>query len=187
MDVENWLSSIDTSLIKYADDFRSLDFENTSSLRFFRAKDFDKFFHSVSLTHRRMILHSVEKLQTPDGKKIAMSYLTPEQDTVSDLPPLWEPRHGAPNARTQLFKYKSPLELSIEEMDEKVQCAEVELESAVSFQTELRQKFLSVINNKSGLQCGKCHLRQGHSKKKCPNDKCISAESCDVDKHSDEK
>ena len=41
--------------------------------------------------------------------------------------------------------------------------------------------------NKSGKQCGKCHLFQNHRKNNCPNDICVSAIiCCDVSKHPEE-
>jgi hypothetical protein len=64
--IENWLVGIDSILLKYAPEFRKLDIVNRNCVKFMRPRDFDKF--RISSVHRRMILHEVEKLQTPGPK-----------------------------------------------------------------------------------------------------------------------
>ena len=84
--------------------------------------------------------------------------------------------------------YKSPLENALEEMDDKIQVLEVEVLTSKEYKESLDDKYSSVKVDKTKAQCGKCHLRTGHTKRNCTNEACTSAESCcDIDKHADEK
>lgn len=201
--IEEWLYRIEPDLGKYEEDFRKLDFKNTKSLRFLRQRDLDKFSLKVSSVHKRMILHAVEKLQSPDSKRITEEFRSPgfidkcsalDEGTPTGKFPRkkdsgFENGVSAKRAKTQLFKYQTPMELALAEMDEKIIVLETEVDSAKEYQTELIKKFcFGDSNNKTILQCGKCHMREGHSKRSCANELCLSAQSCgDVDKHPEEK
>ena len=52
---------IDPSLRKYVDDFKRLDVYNVNTLKFFKAKDIDKFSVAVSTVQKRMIMNAVAK------------------------------------------------------------------------------------------------------------------------------
>ena len=66
--VESWLKSLDNSMLRYTEDFRKLDFNNTKTLKFFKNEDFENFSVKPSTAHRRMIINAVAKLQTPQSK-----------------------------------------------------------------------------------------------------------------------
>ena len=66
--VEQWLISLDSSLSRYANEFRSLDYCNTNSIKYFVTQEFDNFKVKPSNAHRRMILNAVAKMQTPTSR-----------------------------------------------------------------------------------------------------------------------
>ena len=66
--VTEWLNDIDPMLDRYVGDFVRLDFTNTNSFKYFTSADFALFYVPVSAAHRRMIINSVAKLQTPKSK-----------------------------------------------------------------------------------------------------------------------
>ena len=62
----------------------------------------------------------------------------------------------------------------------------IELESAKWYLTDLKKRYCSdwVTIDKTIPQCSKCHLRDGHSRRRCLWGDCQDPESCsDVDKH----
>lgn len=69
LSIRTWLSGIDSSLLKYQDDFEKLDFINGNCVNFLCQSDFTKFEVYPSDLHQRMILNAVAKLQTPNSKK----------------------------------------------------------------------------------------------------------------------
>jgi hypothetical protein len=86
------------------------------------------------------------------------------------------------------YVYKSPLQMAVADMEDELSMKEIELESARENLSDLKTRYFSASKSMSGVQCGRCHLKVGHSKRKCLNESCISAESCcDLDKHPDEK
>ena len=89
-----------------------------------------------------------------------------------------------------LSSYKSPIDLDIEAKKEELDTMEIRL---ISYEEEYERTAFKYSggstrqSNKSGKQCGKCHLFQNHRKNNCPNDTCVSAIMCgDVTKHPEE-
>ena len=59
---------MDESKLRYAGDFKRLDFHNIKTIKFFNADDLDEFEVAPSTVHRRKIMNTVAKLQTPHSK-----------------------------------------------------------------------------------------------------------------------
>lgn len=197
--IRTWLNGIDSSLLKYQDDFEKLDFINSNCVKFLCQSDFKKFEVYPSDLHQRMILNAVAKLQTPNSKKglehvqearrLAPQKLFDERNS-SDFG--WDENKGNGSASPSWsdFEYKSPTELMMTELEENLKIKRVELESAKTYLSDLKERYCSdsVIIDKTIPQCSKCHLRDGHSRRRCPWGECQGPESCsDVDKHPNEK
>jgi hypothetical protein len=76
--IEEWLTSIDVALLKYATDFRRLDIVDKHAVQFMRSRDFEKFNVPVSSVHRRMLVYEIEKLQSPKSQRVIELDKTPE-------------------------------------------------------------------------------------------------------------
>jgi hypothetical protein len=86
--------------------------------------------------------------------------------------------------------YKSPLQLLIDEMEDDIRVKAVELESARDHLSMMEKKFANpnLKLDKTKVQCGKCHLRIGHTKRNCSLGNCEGPQHCgDIDKHDTEK
>lgn len=88
----------------------------------------------------------------------------------------WDENKGSGSASTSWsdFEYKSPTEHKITELEENLKIKRVELESAKTYLSDLKKRFCSdsVIIDKTIPQCSKCHLRDGHSSRRCPWGEC---------------
>jgi hypothetical protein len=140
-----------------------------------------------------MVLNNVAKLQTPrsklgladipmssensDGKKLLPKQLFDIGDKESERSCESEP--------TESY-YKSPIKLYLSEKKGELKIAEIELHTAQEhfnkLRTMLNAPIATVTSLESGTgkqyQCGMWHLNQGHSKTRCPNGKCDSADQC---------
>ena len=89
-----------------------------------------------------------------------------------------------------LTSYKTPIDMDISSKREELETMEIRLASYEEEYERVAYKYSGGStrkSNKSGKQCGKCHLFQNHRKNCCPNDTCVSAIMCgDVSKHPDE-
>jgi hypothetical protein len=61
--IEVFLTRIDISVLKYAEDFERMDFRDTKSLRYFKDKDFEQFSAKPSIAHRRILMNDICQLQ----------------------------------------------------------------------------------------------------------------------------
>lgn len=79
-------------------------------------------------------------------------------------------RHGVISSINRI----SPTELMMTELEENLKTKRVELESAKTYLSDLKKRFCSdsVIIDKTIPQCSKCHLRDGHSSRRCPWGEC---------------
>ena len=85
------------------------------------------------------------------------------------------------------YEYKSPLDHSLQCIEEEISNLETQTQSAKDRLTELTDKYCSVVQGR-GKQCSNCHLRLDHNIRQCRIDKCVTPEQCgDLSKHPDEK
>ncbi|KAK3107521.1 hypothetical protein FSP39_016499 [Pinctada imbricata] len=188
--VESWLIGLDASLSRYANDFRSLDYCNTNTIKYFVAQEFENFTIKPSNAHRRMLLNAVAKMQTPTSR---LGLDSPMPRTL--IPRRLDYSSDGDYGTTQIesepgFVYKSPVELMLSELEENLDIAEVELSSLNEYVDTLKMKYCdpNILIDKTRTQCSKCHLREGHNRNKCMNGVCEGPESCnDLDKHPAEK
>ena len=80
----------------------------------------------------------------------------------------------------------------ISSLSDDIDLKQAELESAKDYINSLQAKYTkpaySTFVDKSKPQCSKCHLRDGHNRRMCPNGDCPGPEYCnDLDKHACER
>ena len=185
--VEQWLISLDSSLSRYvfAYEFRSLDYCNTNSIKYFVTQEFDNFKVKPSNAHRRMILNAVAKMQTPTSRL----GLDPPSPKTNGLAPrrLDYSSDGEYGQKQDNFEfvYKSPVEIMMGELEDNLNLAEVEFSSVSGYVETLKLRY-----SDPGIPIDKTrsHLRDGHNRNRCMNGECEGPESCnDLDKHPVEK
>ena len=195
LSIEKWLESIDASLKKYSADFARLDFVNTNSVKYFNSTDFALFRVPVSEAHRRMIINNVAKLQTPRSKlgleEVAKATEPPttKQNTLQPKKLQYEECRPSEdfgdNDAEVNFSFKSPSELMLSEIQDDIDLKQAEYDSAKDYVNTLRDKYVTAaVVDRFKAQCSKCHLRDGHNRRHCPNGECPGPEYCsDLDKH----
>ena len=76
--------------------------------------------------------------------------------------------------------YRSPIELSLDELNGDIRELEVQVESAKVHMTGIREKYCNAPPRafRNGKQCGNCHLRLDHTSRQCRIEKCLTSQQC---------
>lgn len=94
------------------------------------------------------------------------------------------------NDPLDFYTYRSPIELSLDELNGDIRELEVQVESAKVHLTGIQEKYCNAPPRAfgNGKQCGNCHLRLDHTSRQCRIEKCLTSQQCgDVSKHPEEK
>lgn len=96
------------------------------------------------------------------------------------------------NDPIDFYTYRSPIELSLCDLNEDVRELEAQVESAKEHLSGVQEKYCNgpprAFGNANGKQCGNCHLRLDHTSRQCQIEKCLTSQQCgDVSKHPEEK
>ena len=196
--ISEFLSMIDPVLLKYTADFNRLDFINEATMKFFRARDFDKFSVSERTVHKRMIFNAVAKLQTPQshlgierhgeekspfGAEAGNRQNTTTREKI--LPKKlftsqYDVQEKQSNPDEDLFfdnyHYQTPQELSLQAMERDIGFIEVELDNAKTKLHNLDAKYVEPRRVPGQKKCTNCHSYGNHDKRSCPFDKCVTPE-----------
>ena len=206
----DFLQSIDSDLVKYAERLCSNGFTSTASLAHVTAADLS----DIPEGHRRLILHQTLKLRSPNGPPVddtssrsrrlhprvlfsnsqsnyprphipndssVLSTFVTENEVSSDIPDDYETEQTLAS-----LEYSTPLEKHLNKIHGQIQ----DKQSRIDSLKESIQKFLDLTTSNSGTfgsySCGRCH-QFNHKKPKCRENPCLSAISCGQLKlHKDE-